>query len=75
MPSMMPYSSSPFSAIRVFYSVISGSGSDLEPPPLSDRQRVLNSIKETVTAHNIRQTNLNVVWNRNNGAVANFLSD
>lgn len=74
----MSYSSVPFSASRVFYPEISGSGPDTEPeplPPPSDRQRFLDVIKGTVTAYNTRQVDLNAIWHRNSGSVSNFSSD
>ena len=73
MISAAPYSSSPFSASRVFYSVISGPQPEpVVPPPPSDRQRTLNTIKETFVAHNTQQTNLNAIWRRNIGSVSDF---
>jgi hypothetical protein len=78
MISTVPYSSIPFSAYIVFYTVISGPGPDPEPavpPAPSDRQRVLDTIKKTFTAHNTQQTNLNAIWRRNDGSVADFLKD
>jgi hypothetical protein len=76
MISAAPYSSSPFSASRVFYSVISGPQPDpVVPPPPSDRQRVLDTIKETLGAHNTKQTDLNAIWHRTTGFVADFSVD
>jgi hypothetical protein len=81
MLSTMPYSSSPFSVIRVFYPVIPDSPEPPDgglpdspdiPPPISNRQRYLNSIKETFTEHNTVQVNLGAIWNRHSGSVANF---
>ena len=74
MISTMPYSSNPFSTSRIFYSILLDSGSvpDESPPLPSDRQRVIDVIKEAFVIHNTQQINLNAIWHRNNGSVADF---
>jgi hypothetical protein len=55
-------------------------GPDPGPPDLevpsepSDVKQYLDVIKSTIGAHNTKQTNLDAIWHRNSGSVANHLS-
>jgi hypothetical protein len=45
------------------------------PPPPSSLNRVLTSIRATVTEQTTRQRALDVVWNREDGSVSDFTSE